>query len=282
VQVHSLAEITEEHRCVFLSPHFDDAVYSCGGTIALQGRSECRPLVITVFAREIAPCFKLSPFARKLHRVMGQGAALVQTRKDEDAQALALLQADYLWLNYPDAIYRGTPPLYRWKRAIAGRVHIRDLWIMQQLIGELEAVKRRFPRMVWYAPLALGGHVDHQLVFAAANYIRWLGAEVYFYEDFPYSMTPGVLQKRLRALANETGSVLKTTQHDVNDVLHLRQEASERYASQVALNFGSVETMYHAIEEYALALHPARQTALERFWHAPCERREQERLLAPL
>ena len=50
LQLKSFDEITRDHRHIFLSPHLDDVVYSCGGTLGVQVSTGIRPLVITVFA----------------------------------------------------------------------------------------------------------------------------------------------------------------------------------------------------------------------------------------
>src|SRR5215471_4676130 len=115
MQLKSFDEITKDHRHIFLAPHLDDVVFSCGGALGVQVSTGLHPLVITVFAGVPSPSIELSPFAAKIHRDMGfrQNAQIaVTTRRNEDARALDYLKADYLWLDYLDAIYRGTPLYY--------------------------------------------------------------------------------------------------------------------------------------------------------------------------
>ena len=50
MQLKNFDEIKRDHRHIFLSPHLDDVVYSCGGTLGVQVSTGLRPLVITVFA----------------------------------------------------------------------------------------------------------------------------------------------------------------------------------------------------------------------------------------
>src|SRR6266487_3414977 len=71
VQLKSLTDITPHSRHIFLSPHFDDAIYSCGGTLGVQVNCGLHPLVITVFAGTPPPGTELSPFATLIHRRMG-------------------------------------------------------------------------------------------------------------------------------------------------------------------------------------------------------------------
>src|SRR5437667_2328523 len=103
LQLKSLADVAANYQYIYLSPHFDDVVYSCGGTIGMQARSGQRPLVITVFAGVPPSALEISSFALKMHTVMGFGSdvqAVIAARRKEDADALEYLHADYLWLDY--------------------------------------------------------------------------------------------------------------------------------------------------------------------------------------
>src|ERR1700693_6175350 len=100
LQLKSFDEITKSHRHIFLSPHLDDVVYSCGGTLSVQVSSGLRPLVITVFGGTPSADQSLTPLATQVIREMGYDNAvrLAETRRKEDQAALDLLQVDYLWL----------------------------------------------------------------------------------------------------------------------------------------------------------------------------------------
>ena len=86
LQLNSFDDISRHHRHIFLSPHFDDAVYSCGGTIGVQVSAGLRPLVITVFGGAPASPVEFSPFAAEIHRTMGfrqDAQAAVAARRRE-------------------------------------------------------------------------------------------------------------------------------------------------------------------------------------------------------
>src|SRR6266704_2314239 len=115
VQLKSLNDITPQSRHIFLSPHFDDVVYSCGGTLGIQVSVGLRPLVITIFGGAPAANAEISSFANTTQSKWGLGrlpANIIEARRQEDAAALDLLGVDYLWLDYPEAIYRGEPAFY--------------------------------------------------------------------------------------------------------------------------------------------------------------------------
>ncbi len=260
-------DVGPEYQHVYLSPHFDDAVYSCGGTIALQTLQREGSLIVTVFAGLPGPDLKLSSVARRIQRTMSsqhEAFSLVELRRREDQQACSSLRADCLWLDYLDAIYRGSPALYRWKRAIGGRMRQVDAWIVEDLLHLCLALHRRLPSLHWYAPLGIGGHVDHRVVSAAAFRLLVYGANVVFYEDFPYVLHRSALKKRLR----EVGISMQPQLVEISDTLALRQQAASLYASQVRINFGSAATLYRSIECYSGQISSKQGTHVERFWRA--------------
>lgn len=266
MQLKSLDEITRSHRHIFLSPHFDDAVFSCGGSIGVQVAVSLRPLVITVFGGIPPANMQLSPLAAYIHRKMGlrqDAVSVVNTRREEDARALDYLKADYLWLNYLDAIYRGTPPYYTDESQLFGAgIHPGDRGIDRELAQMLVTLHERLPDSIWYAPLGVGHHVDHQIVCSAADRLVQRGANVKFYEDFPYVLREGALEERLQ----ELGGTMEPAFVEMSEMLPLRQEASEMYSSQVEANFGDRDSMYRAMETYTHGIRPVETVHLERYW----------------
>jgi len=268
LQINSIDDITTNHRRIFLSPHFDDAVYSCGGTLGVQVNGGFHPLVITIFGG-VSWEKTLSPLALKVHSRMGFSqdiAATIQARRHEDAEAMEHLGVDYLWLDYPDAIYRGTPAHYTPNNLIGGEVHPGDYRVNEELITILGALCKRLPNAVWYAPLGVGRHVDHQIVCSVANCLIQLGARVNFYEDFPYVVYQRglCLVKRL----GEFGCKLECEVVEMSRTLHLRQEASAKYASQTVLNFGDEPTLFRAMADYTHCIRPDETMHHERYWIA--------------
>ncbi|GHO67634.1 GlcNAc-PI de-N-acetylase [Ktedonobacter sp. SOSP1-52] len=263
----SLNDIQTHHRHIFLSPHYDDVVYSCGGTLGVQLSSGLRPLVITVFGG--APTTgTLSPFAQQVHRQRGFGGTttvqdIIEIRRKEDAKALDLFPTDYLWLDYQDAIYRGTPTYYNSDSQLMGSdVHPADAEIERQLLNGLLTLHNRLPDTVWYAPLGVGRHVDHQIVASVADSLAQHGAKVYFYEDFPYVTQSGALDARLK----ELDLPLEPTLVEMSEMLELRIEAAEAYATQTQQNFGGSEQMRQAMTHYTHNIRPVETIYLERYW----------------
>jgi LmbE family N-acetylglucosaminyl deacetylase len=295
LQLKSFNDITRHSRHIFLAPHLDDVVYSCGGTLGLQASCGLHPLVITVFAGSPPPGTELSSFAQQIHKRMGFRQDIgveevVATRRKEDARALDYLYADYFWLDYPDAIYRGMPayepdksaPLrglldksgvyvldksalyYTQERDLIGEVNPGDMWIDKQLAQDLVTLHERLPDVVWYAPLGVGQHVDHQIVCSAADRLTQRGANVKLYEDFPYVLREGALEERIK----ELGGALEPAFVEMSEMLHLRQEAAEMYSSQIKLNFPDRQAMYQTMKDYTHRIRSTETVHLERYWTA--------------
>ena len=226
-----------------------------------------QPLVITVFGGIPPHGLELSPFALQTHREMGvsnlDAATVVANRRKEDANALEFLHADYLWLDYLDAIYRGIPAYYtQQKQLFGGEVHPADAGIDRELAQDLVALHERLPDTVWYAPLGVGRHVDHQIVTSAADRLIQRGANVKFYEDFPYVLQEGALEARIKDL----GGALEPAYVEMSEMLPRRLEAADLYASQVQLNFGDRARMHRVMESYTHSIRPVQTVHLERYW----------------
>jgi len=163
----SIDDINRDYRHIYLQPHFDDAALACGGTIALQVAVGQRVLVVTVFGGAPPAGASLSPFARQLLQRDGLGAnaeEAVRRRREEDAAAVGVLGADHLWLDLPEAIYRGTPAYYATNEALFGDVNPADLALDQRIADVVGQIHQQAPLAALYAPMGIGNHVDHQLV----------------------------------------------------------------------------------------------------------------------
>lgn len=181
---------------LYLSPHFDDVVLSCGGQIFRHTGVGDSVLVVTITAAD-PPAGPRSETVESLHRrwtdsLGGEApAAMVAQRRAEDLAAIAVLRADAHHLPFLDCIYRtgaDGSALYPGPTDMFGAPDSAD----QALVSVLAAAMADLPdagRV--YAPLGVGGHIDHGLTRHAAERAY---EEVVYYEDYPYTMTPGALE----------------------------------------------------------------------------------------
>jgi len=176
---------------IYLSPHLDDAVLSCGGRIWQQVQAGERVLVVTIFAGTPPPDTPLSPFAQALHALWEHSDNAIAKRREEDLAALALLGAEAVHWRYTDCIYRQSPAgdlFYPSWESLWGEVHPAEEGLVADLAARLATLPLQRGGSV-YAPLGIGHHVDHQIVHRAAS-----ERAPACYEDFPYAGDARVVQ----------------------------------------------------------------------------------------
>jgi LmbE family N-acetylglucosaminyl deacetylase len=252
-------------KAVYLSPHLDDAVLSCGGSICSQALSGTEVLVVTVFAG-IPSTVKLSPLATELHDRWGNAQSPVAARRQEDRRALSMLGAEYLHLGFADAIYRsdGDSFLYQSDQDLFGSLHPSDASLIAQVAASLATIQG-LPRSTVLVPLAVGNHVDHQMVRDAVLAVDSLFGRVVFYEDYPYVEQPGGLTRALEALAPE--GWMPEVNPLSGEHLAAKINAIGAYRSQISTLFGDEDTMTRRVLDYAGGVGPDQEYG-ERFWRS--------------
>ena len=171
---------------LFLSPHPDDAVLSCGGLIHQLTQKGEPVTILTVMAGDPPDPLPDTPLVRELHQRWKIGENPVAVRRQEDEAAARVLGARVEFLSIPDCIYRtaGGVGLYPvGDDDLFGDIHpddpARALLLQTPMPHSSDAGRI-------YVPLGVGNHVDHQLVVAWA--LEKLGGAldtVFFYEDYP-------------------------------------------------------------------------------------------------
>ncbi len=237
---------------IYLSPHLDDAVFSCGGRIQVETGRGLRVLVATVATAD-APD-RPSRLARLFHRRSGLGADATARRREEDRRATARLGAEALHLGLADAVYRRRPgsqkPLYPNLAAILGRPRAGDplARLLAERLSELPDCGQLL------VPLAIGGHVDHRITRAVAEALRPRRPCCYW-EDFPYAVLwPSFGRRRPPAGWRETVFGLPP------EAIEARCRAMAAYRSQVPMIFGSEAKMRRRV------LRSVRRRGGERYW----------------
>ena len=182
---------------LFLSPHYDDAVYSCGGTIHQLTQQGQQVIIFTLMAGSPPDPMPDTPIVQDVHKRWQAGADPVQVRRAEDQQAATLLGARTLYNELPDCIYRtsGTMPLYPTVESIFGHIHIDDDAVLR-----LRGLGLAFDGLTaLYAPLGVGHHVDHQIVRDWALGLKRATPELklLLYADYPYTRDPSALDAAL-------------------------------------------------------------------------------------
>lgn len=256
----------DSYQHVYLSPHYDDASLSCGGAIHRHSQAGQPVLVVTVCAAPPTPGEPLSAFAQALHQQWGNPGDVVALRQAEDQASLAILGADYLRLDFSDCIYRGEPERSEWYYNsvddLFGSIHPGDHSLAARMASAILELVPLEAGLTLYAPLAVGHHVDHQVVNAAAWQLCQQGWRVFFYEDYPYAdpdslyaaqgRTAYTLENTLVAPQN---AALQPQLHSFSDDnLQAKIESVAAYRSQIQSLFGSQSAMAEQLRRCALRI----------------------------
>jgi len=166
---------------IYISPHLDDAIFSCGGLIFEQVRSGIKVEIWTITAGIPDP-YNLSEFAQMLHKRWGVETEATSTRLAEDLKACKLVGAIPTHLNWFDCIYRFN------NNADALIKEDDDLFTVnpeKALVNEIgKYLVKHIPEDAQIiTPIGLGGHIDHRLSYQA---VKTSGLDALFYADYPY------------------------------------------------------------------------------------------------
>lgn len=200
---------------------------------------------------------------------------LMARRRMEDERYAYFAEASIVFLDLPDAVFRG----YEGDEQLLGAPRPDD-------VAPFEVIRREVARLepqTVYFPLGVGGHVDHQLCRGAGVALlqegrRWVmpgpdyAGQVVFYEDFPYAWWTQF--GRLDDLGVDVlGSLppdvsLHPSYADITDQLERKITGINLYASQMERLFDDTAAMANAVRVYGKSLGEVGGVAgsAERYW----------------
>src|SRR3989338_645415 len=182
---------------LFVSPHLDDALLSCGGLLSYLAKKNT-VTVATVFTEAHNQQSNLS--IRRFLKLSSERDSLIlfQKRRKEDAGLISSLGANSVHLGFTDALYRLRPgrdwwgrkigdlnfiyPLFSWQLK-RGRVSDLDKPLEEQIAHEIRRLVKE--KTVILAPTGIGRHMDHLLIRRVCE--KYF-PETIFWSDFPYNV----------------------------------------------------------------------------------------------
>jgi len=197
-------------------------------------------------------------------------------RRLEDERFAAFAEAAIIWLDLPDAVFRG----YEGDDELLGLPRRDDeppVDLLRREIARLE------PQRI-YLPLGIGGHVDHQLTRDAGIALlhdarRWVmpgpdyAGMIAFYEDFPYAYWEdfGRLEDMPGgSLAGIPADISLTAEFaDISDQVERKIRGIALYESQIDRLFTDGRSMGDAVRSYAAKVADLGNVsggAAERYW----------------
>jgi len=192
-------------KLLVISPHLDDAVFSCGDLLAAHPGS----MVVTVFAGVPQRFSELTEWDAVCGFVSARDAVL--GRRREDVTALGVLGAQAHWLPFKDAQY-GEPA-----RAV-------------DITRALRAVIKETACDTVLFPLGLF-HSDHELTHRAALALVREDRAWMCYEDAFYRCIPGLVERRIAQLAR--GHCIAAPYLNSQGLSSAKRQAVYCYASQL-------------------------------------------------
>ncbi|MBV9656013.1 MAG: PIG-L family deacetylase [Acetobacteraceae bacterium] len=220
-----------------LSPHLDDAAFSCGGTLARFAQAGWEVTVCTAFTRSVA---SPSGFALSCQTDKGlpPDADYMAIRRHEDARACSALGALAVWLPLPEAPHRG----YESARALFGSV--RDDDAADHALASILAdgpLAAPGPDLV-LAPQAIGGHVDHVQAVRALRRALPPATPVLWWMDFPYAA-----RRHTHPAEPFADEMARLPERRIIGDEASRLAACREYATQLGFQFGGEAGLVRAL-----------------------------------
>lgn len=174
-------------KTIYISPHLDDVVFSCGGWIWEQTSQGQEVEVWTVCAGDPPPG-RISSLAQALHESWNLDADWVQTRRKEDLEACRMIGAVPRHLPFLDCIYRTSEEgdfYYQTEVDLFGGLDPNEGDLIDRVSEALGQILPDEAELV--VPLGIGNHVDHDLTRKAAARLK---RKLRYYADYPYARDP--------------------------------------------------------------------------------------------
>lgn len=193
-----LIQIIEKgkYECVFVSPHQDDVILSCGSLLrGLTGKVSITVINVFTAAHKKPYTFSAKRFL-SYSNGYSDARELYKEREKEDKEVFSQLAIKPINLGLEDALFRR-----RNKRTIIGNIipefdhlYLTYQWhiiksvaandpAILQLKKRLESFKKK--KTLIFAPYGIGNHADHVIV---RKVCEQLFDTYILYSDFPYNM----------------------------------------------------------------------------------------------
>lgn len=210
-------------KIFYISPHYDDAVGSCGARMS-RDKMENEVNLITVFSEVKKP---FSEYANMLHAYWDLKNPL-SDRKNENIKVCKFLKINNIMLGFFDSIYRtfNNEYIYPSQESIFSKVNPLDSELIENIKN---AILRYIAKEdLIFFPLGVGSHVDHIIVSEVGKILKSENYKVSFYLDFYYT---GMLPEMCESLDEVK---IKFDSNFVNDKIN----AVKLYKSQVHMLYG--------------------------------------------
>ncbi len=222
-----------------VSPHLDDAAFSCGGTLATLAARGWHVVVASVFTASVASP-KGFALACQLDKGLSPDVDYMALRRAEDCEACRALGLEApLWMPFREAPHRG----YGSAAALFADPLDEDD-IGASITGALARLIDDIGPDLLLAPQAVGGHVDHVQVARALPKAGTL--PILWWTDFPYTLRSDTPRRPFATVME--GLPPLDVALDA-DALAAKRAACAAYRSQIGFQFGGLAGLDRRLAE---------------------------------
>lgn len=186
---------------IFISPHPDDAILSCGSFIC-ELKAKCKAVhIITVYSSAGSKGTELTSIISKYvsedcncsrdEVTYGLCQQLSKVRKKEDINACSkYLKCELKDLDFPDAMYRKDQNGFFYKKEgdLYSTICERDKF---DILLSMFFQEEKMNKSIFYFPMGIGGHVDHRILKEIGLKMLNMNYNIAFYGELPYWVSLG-------------------------------------------------------------------------------------------
>lgn len=221
---------------LFVSPHLDDVVFSCGGTLAAMADRGWHTIMATCFTATVSAPTGFA-LACQLDKGLAPDVDYMALRREEDRHAAEILGVGSVrWLDLQEAPHRG----YASAPALFAELHDDDeVW--RELAAQLAALIEQTAPAQIFAPQGLGGHVDHRQTIRAVQAVA-ADVPVAWYRDTPYAIRNPAATPFVDAPEAATVPIAATLDRKIKSAC--------AYTSQIGFQFGGADGVAAALMSF--------------------------------
>jgi LmbE family N-acetylglucosaminyl deacetylase len=251
--------VKNKTKCYFVSPHFDDAVFSAGGLITNLLKNGVCVDIINVFTKASSEPYTIS--AKRFIKSCGYSNAddLYIDREIEDKKVFSSIGIKPIKLDLIDAIWRRKKvpgflklitqflpeiehvyPVFSLNMKF-GKYSLHDQELLNIIYSKLSNVigTKSKRKAILFCPIGIGNHMDHLIVRdACINYFD----NVVLWEDVPYSSYRSENQEFI--IHNNL------TKYNFTFDVKIKSKLANGYKTQIQTIFNSDKASLPTIEHY--------------------------------
>lgn len=238
----------KKEKVIVVSPHFDDAILSCGGMLCSDEWINREISIFNVFSdisrkKETMSDVIVEYVAKdlgisKCKVNLDMCEKWIVTRRKEELLATQALGVKSFDLGYTDAIFRISDDEFIYdteEKLFLGQ--IRENVLLDQLIHQFIEICKDYS--ICYFPAGIGNHPDHIILHLVGKNIQCNHSDIRFYCEIPYSIDKEVKEGKMYEI-------------DVEENYERKIRAVSEYKTQLNWLLGNGNNIEKIIPQYEM------------------------------